>query len=143
MDGRRTTLEEWLAEEKHVLWMASRNGEAVAYLRFEPSEGLVLPTSAQTTVSITGAYTREDLRGTGIGTALLRIGLQWAASEGYTHCSVDFESANLPGSGFWLRHFSPVTHSLVRRVDPRLAWANAGRDEQDLRRAFEGHSWIG
>jgi GNAT superfamily N-acetyltransferase len=143
LDGRQSTLENWLAEPDHALWLASRDNEAVAYVRFQPSENMVLPTSAQTTVSITGAYTRRDLRGSGIGAALLRAGLQWAGSAGYTHCSVDFESANLPGSGFWLRHFSPVTHSLMRRVNPQLAWAHAGRDETDLRRAFVGHTWIG
>jgi hypothetical protein len=56
---------------------------------------------------------------------------------------VDFESANLPGSAFWLRHFEPVAHSLMRRVDSRLAWAHAERDEADLQRSFEGHTWIG
>jgi ribosomal protein S18 acetylase RimI-like enzyme len=140
---RRAALEDKLGDPKCALWVASQSGEAVAYLRFEPSENLVLPTSSQTTVSITGAYTREDLRGVGIGTALLQTGLQWAGSSGYTQCSVDFESANLVGSAFWLRQFEPVTHSVVRRVDSRLAWANAQRDEIDLRRSFEGHAWIG
>ena len=83
------------------------------------------------------------MRGTGIGTALLRHGFEWARSSGYTHCSVDFESANLPGSRFWLRHFEPVCHSLMRRVDPRLAWANARRDEVDVMRAYEGRTWAG
>jgi GNAT superfamily N-acetyltransferase len=140
---RRASLEEWLAEESHVLWLACEDDEAVAYLRFEPSEQMVLPTSAETTVAITGAFTREDRRGTGIGTALLATGLQWARAAGYTHCSVDFESANLPGSAFWLRHFTPVTLSLMRRVDPRLTWANERRDAEDLARAFEGSTWIG
>ena len=36
-----------------------------------------------------------------------------------TACSVDFESANLPGSKFWLRHFEPVAYSIIRHIDPR------------------------
>jgi len=123
--------------------LAFCDGAAVAYLRFEPSEQIVLPTSAETTVAITGAFTRKDLRGMGIGAELLRTGLEWAHSADYLHCSVDFESANLPGSAFWVRHFEPVTQSLMRRVDPRLAWAHARRGETDLRRSLEGHSWIG
>ena len=116
----------------------------MAYLRFEPSEGLVLPTTSDQTVAITGAFTREDVRGRGIGMALLRRGFEWARSEGYTHCSVDFESANLPGSRFWLGSgFVPVCRSLMRRVDRRLAWANARRDPVDVLRAYEGKTWIG
>jgi GNAT superfamily N-acetyltransferase len=141
-DGRRD-LENWLADESHALWLAFRAGKAVAYLRFEPSEGLVLPTASETTVAITGAFTRQGVRGTGIGTALLRQGFAWARSAGYEHCSVDFESANLSGSRFWLRHFEPVCHSLMRRVTPRLAWANARRDEVDVMRAYEGRTWAG
>lgn len=143
LDERRETLEEWISSQEHALWVALCDGAAVAYLRFEPSEQFVLPTSAETTVAITGAFTRENLRGSGIGMALLQAGLQWAGSEGYSHCSVDFESANLPGSAFWLRHFVPVTHSLMRRVDARLAWAHSRRDEVDLERSFEGYTWIG
>ena len=143
VEGGRRNLEEWLAGESHAMWLATQDGEAVAYLRFEPSEGLVLPTASETTVAITGAYTREEVRGTGIGTALLRQGFAWARAAGYRQCSVDFESANLSGSRFWLRHFEPVCHSLMRRVSPHLAWANARRDEGDVMRAYEGRAWAG
>jgi GNAT superfamily N-acetyltransferase len=139
----------WLADERHALWLAYRGEEAVGYLRFQPSEGLVLPTASEETVAITGAYTQEAVRGQGIGTALLRRGFEayeasGALSEGYAHCSVDFESANLPGCRFWLGSgFVPVCRSLMRRVDFRLAWANARRDAEDVRRAYEGQTWIG
>jgi GNAT superfamily N-acetyltransferase len=144
IEGGRRGWETWLGDESHALWLAFRDGEAVGYLRFEPSEGLVLPTASDKTVAITGAFTRKDVRGRGIGTALLRRGFEWARSERYTHCSVDFESANLPGSRFWLGSgFTPVVHSLMRRIDQRLAWANARRDPVDVLRAYEGHTWVG
>jgi GNAT superfamily N-acetyltransferase len=143
LDERRDALGDWLRNPAHALWLALQDGKAAAFLRLEPSERLVLPTSEATTVSITGACTRHGLRGTGIGTSLLQVGMQWAGSAGYTLCSVDFESANLPGSAFWLKHFEPVTQSLTRRIDPRLAWANARRDAADLQRSFDGHTWIG
>jgi GNAT superfamily N-acetyltransferase len=139
----KMVLEQWLAEEGHALWIAFSAGQPVGYLRFQPSERFVLPTSDDSVVAITGAYVREDLRGSGVGTALLERGLAWARDSGYALCSVDFESANLPGSAFWLRHFSPVVHSLVRRIDARLAWAHARRPEADLVRAYQGHSWAG
>jgi len=144
IEGGRGDWERWIADETHSLWLAFQEGEAVGYLRFEPSEGLVLPTASDKTVAITGAFTREDVRGRGVGRVLLRRGFEWARSEGYTHCSVDFESANLLGSRFWLDSgFTPVVHSLMRRVDPRLAWANARRDPADVLRAYEGRTWIG
>jgi GNAT superfamily N-acetyltransferase len=144
IEGGRRGWESWLGDESHALWLAFQEGEAVGYLRFEPSEGLVLPTASDKTVAITGAFTREDVRGRGIGTALLRRGFEWARSEGYTHCSVDFESANLPGSRFWLGSgFVPICRSLMRRIDQRLAWANARRDPVDVLCAYEGQTWIG
>jgi GNAT superfamily N-acetyltransferase len=142
-DGRQGW-QRWLADETHVLWLACQGDQAVAYLRFEPSEGLVLPTTSDKTVAITGAYTRPEVRGQGIGTALLQRGFEWAREAGYTHCAVDFESANLPGYRFWLGSgFVSVCRSLMRRVDARLAWANARRDPEDVRRAYEGQTWIG
>jgi GNAT superfamily N-acetyltransferase len=144
IEGGRSGWEGWLADETHALWLAFIGDEAVGYLRFQPSEGLVLPTALDQTVAITGAYTQEAVRGRGVGTALLRRGFEWALSEGYTHCSVDFESANLSGYRFWLGSgFLPVCHSLMRRVDPRLAWANARRDPVDVSRAYEGQTWVG
>jgi GNAT superfamily N-acetyltransferase len=141
--GGRASLREWLDDESHILWLAVHQAQAIAYLRLEPSEGVVLPTSGSATVSITGAYTREDVRGTGVGTALLRQGLEWARSAGYCRCAVDFESANLPGSRFWLQHFQPVTYSLTRRVSPNLAWANERRRDLDVQRAYNGQTWTG
>ena len=147
-DGRQGW-ERWLADETHALWLAVRGGEAVGYLRFEPSEGLVLPTASEGTIAITGAYTCPEVRGQGVGTALLRRGFEayatsGALSERYTHCSVDFESTNLLGSRFWLGSgFVPVCRSLMRRVDRRLAWAHARRDPVDVLRAYEGQTWIG
>jgi len=143
LDSRRTALADWIVDREHAAWIAFHGEEPVGYMRFEPSEQLALPTADEATVAITGAFTRQDLRGAGIGTALLKTGLCWAHSVGYTRCSVDFESANLAGSAFWLRHFEAVTHSVVRRVDSRLAWANEQRKEADLWRSFEGHTWIG
>jgi GNAT superfamily N-acetyltransferase len=135
-DGRRS-LEAWLADPTHALWAAQHEGSAVGYLRMEPSESPNLPVTSDTTVAITGAYTAPHARGRGVGTALLNHGLDWARSAGYAHCSVDFESANIPGSRFWLGSgFQPVCSSLSRRVDERLAWAHGGRDEEEMHWAY-------
>ena len=134
----------WLSDAAKALWLAFQGGDAVAYMCLEPSQSQVMPISDRATVAITGAFTKEEARGGGIGTALLDHALHWARSAGYKHCSVDFESANIPGSRFWLaKGFQPVCRSLIRRVDDRLAWAHEGRDDADLLRAYEGRTGVG
>jgi len=144
IDEGRKDSEEWLADPAKVLWLAFLNGEPVSYLRLEPSHSPVLPVSDESVVAFTGAFTREDARGSGIATCLLNRALNWALEAGYRRCSVDFESANIPGSQFWLgKDFQPVCYSLLRRVDRRLAWAHADRDQADLLRAYEGRAGLG
>ncbi len=41
------------------------------------------------------------------------------AAEGFLRMGVDFESFNPTAYGFWLKHFTAYTYSVVRRVDER------------------------
>ncbi len=73
--------------------------------------------------SITGidfAYTAPQARSTGIGKRLLREVLCWGHARGQVGCAVDFESANVLGRAFWLKHFTPLCFSAIRYVDPRV-----------------------
>jgi hypothetical protein len=36
------------------------------------------------------------------------------AAQGYTACSVDFESLNPEAAVFWMRYFEPVCYSVLR-----------------------------
>jgi GNAT superfamily N-acetyltransferase len=124
---------EWLANPERALWLAEVEGRAVGYIRLEPSN----PTAAYVVhdpamVSITGAFVRGDARRCGVGAALLGRAIEWARKAGYAACAVDFESHNVLGARFWTRHFRPVCYSLIRHVDPRLAWAHAARDAADM-----------
>ncbi len=130
LDGKNW--EDWFADHQHALWLAYHNGEAVAYLCIESSSHNGLPVADDITASITGAYTVPALRGHGIGVGLLNRALEWARANGYQKCAVDFESANLPGSHFWLTHFQPVCYSVARRVDAHLAWAHSERPESTI-----------
>ena len=124
--GRRF-YEQWLVDSANALWLAYRGGDAVAFIQLTPSSqfGTVMPFSAKTTVTITGAFTKEDMRFQGIGTALLNHSLDWARSTGYEHCAAEFESANIIGSSFWQgKGFKPVCYSLARHIDERIARAH-------------------
>jgi len=121
----------WLSNPSNALWLASYKGEAVSYLGIWPfSEDAAYIISDEKTASIRGAYTKEHLRGKGRGTTLLNQSLNWARSEGYERCAVDFEPENVLGSSFWLRHFKPICFSLVRQVDHRIAWVHKDRKDE-------------
>ena len=84
------------------------------------------------TTSITRAFTEARSRNGGIATALLNRSLEWARSEGYERCAVDFEPMNILAARFWTRHFRPVCYALARYVDDRVAWAHEKRAANDM-----------
>ncbi len=53
--------------------------------------------------------------------ALLAKVIESASADGYARCAVDFEAHNIHGSRFWLRHFTPVAYSVLRRLDERIS----------------------
>ncbi len=111
----------WLEAPDKVIWLASIDGEPVAFLRMgSANDDVSTIIYDDKTSSIYGAYTRETMRGKGIATALLDHGLSSARSIGFERCAVDFETMNLLGTRFWLRHFRPVCYSLFRYVDERV-----------------------
>ncbi|MGC9348846.1 MAG: GNAT family N-acetyltransferase [Anaerolineae bacterium] len=117
------TRETWISQLEdpaHAVWLAFRDGEAVAYLMSCPAsdDASTIIRDAKTT-SITGAFTEPFARGAGIATSLLDRALAWAREAGYARCAVDFETMNPPARLFWLRHFTPVTYSVERHIDRR------------------------
>jgi GNAT superfamily N-acetyltransferase len=119
-EDERKEIVTWLQDPDRAMWVACRGAEAVAYMRIGPASR-----NASTiiydpgTASITGAFTREEMRGEGVGTALLNRALAWARDAGYERCAVDFEPMNVLAARFWLRYFDPVSYALVRHVDER------------------------
>ena len=66
------------------------------------------------------AYTDVSARRGGVATRLLNALLQWGVDQGMTRCVADFESANVVARRFWTRHFQPICHSAMRKVDDRM-----------------------
>ena len=131
----RQWTQQWLADSNNAMWLAYYDSEPVALMGFQPSgsNARVMPVSDKNTVAFNRAFTREDLRSRGIGTALLNHALEWARTAGYTNCSVDYESTNIAGSRFWeAKGFKPVCYSLVRHIDERIAWAHRDRNVADI-----------
>jgi GNAT superfamily N-acetyltransferase len=113
--------ERWLADPANALWLAYEKAQPVASMSIGPANPeacAVIQDSS--TASIIHAFTQEGSRGKGFATVLLDRCLEWARTQGYGRCAVDFETMNYLGARFWLRWFQPVCFSLLRSV-PVLA----------------------
>jgi GNAT superfamily N-acetyltransferase len=69
------------------------------------------------TAQIKSAYARPDVRGKGIGTALLQHAIQWSRHQGYERVFVEHETANLSGGTFWRKYFTPYVYFSMRYID--------------------------
>jgi GNAT superfamily N-acetyltransferase len=113
---------EWLEDPDKVIWLAYVNEKPVAFMQMGPANDDVCTIIYnEKTTSIYAAFTVEKMRGAGIATALLDHAIASAKDAGYERCAVDFETMNLLGTRFWLRHFKPVCYSLLRNVDERVS----------------------
>jgi len=121
----RRSLEEQLSSSDEPIWIASHEGVPVGFIGTESTgRGPTLARSDNNIMSLVGAYVNPDTRSLGVGKALLNTALDWGRSAEYTVCALDFESANIEATRFWLGSgFRPVIYSLARRLDDRIAWA--------------------
>ena len=116
IDDHRRRLE----DATRAVLLADVDGATVGYLLVGPvADDVAAIVQDPGTASISGAFVRAAHRRHGVAETLLSAGIAWATDEGYERIGVDFESANLLASRFWLRHFSPVTYALVRRLAGR------------------------
>jgi GNAT superfamily N-acetyltransferase len=120
----RRSWENQIRNEEICIQLACQVGKRIAYMKVGPAN----PSACHIirddkTASVTGAFTDPDVRGRGVGTALLNSGVNWARLVGYERCAVDFEPMNVVGSRFWLRHFRPICLSVMRIVDEKVVQA--------------------
>lgn len=95
-----------------------------AYYPDEPGNDDLLSPVRATTLHV--AATVPEARGRGVARALLGHGLLAHRAAGFSHVLADWRSTNLLASRFWPRQgFEPVACRLIRRIDPRIAWAPA------------------
>ena len=114
---------------------ALRGGDAPYFVAYEDGRPVGMQTflrpgftppivKQDTNVYLFEGVVANDVRGGGIGAALLSHSMEWAARSGYTTCTLHFAPGNPSGAPFWLGHgFVPVEHTMERTVDSRVAWA--------------------
>jgi len=129
----RQFYEEWLLRKNHIFWLALDEGEPVGYFHSSPSHpGARELIRDPGTCSVSSAFVRPGTRRGGVGATLLQYIINWAREQGYERCAVDYETHNIYGSRFWEKHFTPVTCSLMRKIDERVAWAHASRQVDSI-----------
>jgi GNAT superfamily N-acetyltransferase len=69
------------------------------------------------TALIKGAYVQPEMRGKGVGAALLNHAIHWAQAQGYARLFVEHETANFYGGHFWRKYFAPYLYFSMRYVD--------------------------
>jgi GNAT superfamily N-acetyltransferase len=115
--------EEWLAywqESRPVCLIAKQGSLPVAFILAEADgENFLMQTPGYR--HITGLFCLPEHRGTGVSRELLSLLIQTLKADGCSRLGVDYESFNPSGSGFWKKHFTAYTHSVVRRIDEYAA----------------------
>jgi len=116
---------ELLDEEGTTTWLAFLDGHPVGlhvYRTLWDGVDLLVPAGA---ARLTVASTREEARGRGVSSTLLSVALQDAYSKGFRVCETDWRITNLLSSRHWeSKGFKEVARRLVRKVDPRIVWAD-------------------
>lgn len=112
------SLRNTLDRQRCRCFAAYKAGEMIAYVKVQDSgENFVSDDSCMQ--NICGAFCLPAYRGRGVYQNLLNFLITTLKGEGYTRLGVDFESFNPTAYGFWLKHFTDYTSSVVRRIDER------------------------
>lgn len=100
-------------------FVAKHCGKICAYLKIL-RDGETFIADDKDYIHIGGAFCLPEHRGKGVYSNLLNYVIHILKKENYSRLGVDFESLNPTAWGFWLKHFAPYTHSLVRRIDENV-----------------------
>lgn len=106
----------WDDPELFRHFVAERDGRSVghALLYNRPDGDLRVPAK---NIDLAHAFTVPDVRGSGVGLALIAHVLSWAREHGYRSMTTDWRAVNLLSSRFWPRRgFRPQYFRLYRRV---------------------------
>ena len=111
--------EKWLnrAENRDSkIFVAIQNDKPIAYIEIT-DDGETFASEVSSMMNICGAFCLPEYRGKDIVQGLLNHAITALKADGYDSLGVDFESFNPTANGFWLKHFTAYTNSVVRRID--------------------------
>jgi GNAT superfamily N-acetyltransferase len=124
MHGIADAYEALSEDQDAYVWLAEQ-GERIAgfhvYFPKDDSLSLVTPVNC---AELPAASTNPDMRGRGVGRALVNHCFTEMKKEGFDFVYTDWHTPNHLASYFWPRMgFKPVMVRMSRQIDPRIAWA--------------------
>ena len=116
-----------LDREHSAVFLATRGMETLGMQLLFSGAAIRLGSGLSTqegSVYLNHGIVDPDVRGGGVGTALLEQSLSWAREVGYGQMTLHYATMNPSGGPFWQRHgFTPMEYTVERQVDERVAWA--------------------
>lgn len=111
--------EKWIErkEESESRLFVARDGQRIVSFIEIADEGENFVTEVKSMVNICGAFSMPEYRGTGLSQSLINYAIKILKSQGYELLGVDYEGFNPTANGFWKKHFTIYTNSVVRRID--------------------------
>jgi ribosomal protein S18 acetylase RimI-like enzyme len=110
-------------QAENTRYFAARfGGNPVAYLKINHNDGETFIAEKPGYAHIKGAYCLSAYRERGVMQHLLDFVVGTLKAERMTMLGVDYESYNPTAWGFWRKHFSSYTYSVVRQIDENVAF---------------------
>jgi ribosomal protein S18 acetylase RimI-like enzyme len=121
-ETERELLDDWANGH----FIATRDGTVLGMQTFRAPAFMSLLATPERAIYLSDGIVVPEERRSGVGRALLAESMHWAEDAGHDCCLLHFLSANLSASRFWQANgFWPLSHTLARHIDDRIAWAHA------------------
>jgi GNAT superfamily N-acetyltransferase len=120
----------YIGPESRAVFVAEDDGRVIGFINVQiaqESRPTSLVDRGTGIIEPLGAYVLPEYRGRGTAAVLLERACRWYSDRNVSQVHVDFESANIEGSAFWTRHFSPTLHSVKRTVNRDAVGSTEGQ----------------
>lgn len=120
-DDLNDTVKSYLEDDTVILWVAEKDGALLGMMKtqFDADNASTIVMDDKS-LSIQATHVIDESRNQNISRSLLQHAESWGYEKGFERLTVDFETANILARHFWLKHFQPVCHSLIRYIDDRI-----------------------
>jgi ribosomal protein S18 acetylase RimI-like enzyme len=98
-------------------FVAKHEGAPVAYLKVHENDGSTFIKAQPGYAHLKGVYCLPEYRGCGVMQNLLNCVVGTLKAESMTMLGVNYESYNPTAWGFYNKHFTSYTYSVVRQID--------------------------